>query len=101
MLALPPMSRRIAAAVPIATGVVEGAYRYLVSDRTDKTRARWSAAGAEAVLKLRALARQRGLRRAYWQHYLAAEYERNHASRCLRHDVPNPLAIGRHLRRVE
>jgi len=40
---------------PIATGVIEGACRYLVKDRMDITGARWSLRGAEAVLRLRAL----------------------------------------------
>lgn len=40
---------------PIATGVIEGACRYLVKDRMDITGARWSLKGAEAVLRLRAL----------------------------------------------
>ena len=39
---------------PIATGVIEGACRYLVKDRMEVTGARWSLAGAEAV-RLRAL----------------------------------------------
>jgi hypothetical protein len=40
---------------PIATGVIEGACRYLVKDRMDITGARWSLKGAEAILRLRAL----------------------------------------------
>jgi hypothetical protein len=40
---------------PIATGVIEGACRYLIKDRMDITGARWSLKGAEAVLRLRAL----------------------------------------------
>ncbi|MHB8340868.1 MAG: ISKra4 family transposase [Mycobacteriales bacterium] len=40
---------------PIATGIIEGACRHLVSDRLDRTGARWGLAGAEAILKLRAL----------------------------------------------
>jgi hypothetical protein len=40
---------------PIATGIIEGACRYLVKDRMDLTGARWSLEGAEAVLRLRAL----------------------------------------------
>jgi hypothetical protein len=40
---------------PIATGVIEGACRYLVKDRMDITGARWGLKGAEAVLKIRAL----------------------------------------------
>jgi hypothetical protein len=40
---------------PIATGVIEGACRYLIKDRLDITGARWRLEGAEAMLKLRAL----------------------------------------------
>ena len=45
----------LAKGFPIATGVIEGACRYLVKDRMEVTGARWSLAGAEAVLRLRAL----------------------------------------------
>ena len=40
---------------PIATGVIEGACRHIVADRFDVTGARWGLAGAEAILKLRAI----------------------------------------------
>jgi hypothetical protein len=45
----------LAAGFPIATGVIEGACRYLIKDRMDITGARWSLKGAEAVLRLRSL----------------------------------------------
>ncbi len=45
----------LAAGFPIASGVIEGACRHLVKDGMDVTGARWSLAGAEAVLHLRAL----------------------------------------------
>ena len=86
--------------LPIATGVIEGACRYIVRDRMDKTGARWSVAGAEAVLKLRAL-RTNGDFDAYWQHHTAAEYERNHASRYADANVPSALPSKRHLRRIK
>lgn len=41
--------------LPIATGVIEGACRYIVKDRMDITGARWRLISAEAVLKLRSL----------------------------------------------
>jgi hypothetical protein len=41
------------AGYPIATGIIEGGCRYLVKDRMELTGARWSLAGAEALLKLR------------------------------------------------
>ena len=54
--------RYLAAGYPIATGVVEGACRHLVRDRMELTGARWRLVGAEAVLKLQGVARQRRLR---------------------------------------
>ena len=72
--------RYLAAGYPIATGVIEGACRYLVRDRMELTAARWRLVGAEAVLKLRAL-RASGDFDAYWDFHEAREYERNHAQR--------------------
>lgn len=65
--------------LPIATGVIEGACRHLIKDRMDVTGARWSLAGAEAVLKLRALVSS-GDFDAYWSFHEARELERNHAN---------------------
>jgi hypothetical protein len=65
------------AGLPIATGVIEGACRYLVKDRMERTGARWSLIGAEAVLRLRAL-RASGDFDAYWAFHLEREHERNH-----------------------
>ena len=70
----------LAAGWPIATGVIEGACRHLVKDRMDITGARWSVAGAEAVLKLRAV-RCNGDFDAYWRWHLAQERRRVHESR--------------------
>jgi len=64
---------------PIATGVVEGACRHLVKDRMELTGARWSLAGAEAVLRLRAL-RASGDFDEYWTFHLRQECRRNHLS---------------------
>jgi hypothetical protein len=77
--------------LPIATGVVEGACRYLVKDRMDRTGARWSLDGAEAVLRLRAL-RTNGDFDDYWRFHLAQEHERNHCARYVGGNVPNPPA---------
>ena len=65
---------------PIATGVIEGACRYLVKDRMDRTGARWRLKGAEAVLRLRAL-RTCGDFESYWRFHEQQEYQRNHAAR--------------------
>lgn len=65
---------------PIATGIIEGACRYLVADRMDITGARWSVDGAEAVLKLRAV-RANGDFDDYWRFHLDQERQRVHQSR--------------------
>jgi hypothetical protein len=62
---------------PIATGVIEGAARWLVKDRMDITGARWGLEGAEAILKLRALNASGDLD-AYWRYHLRREHERIH-----------------------
>jgi hypothetical protein len=86
--------RALADGLPIATGVIEGACRYLVKDRMGRTGARWSMTGAEAVLRLRAL-RASGDFDDYWQFHLAKEHERTHRARYADGDVPNPLARKR------
>lgn len=64
---------------PIATGVIEGACRHIVADRLDITGARWGLAGAEAVLKLRALV-SNGDFQPYWPWHLDQEHQRIHRS---------------------
>ncbi|MDI7268178.1 MAG: hypothetical protein QME96_09310, partial [Myxococcota bacterium] len=73
--------------LPIATGVIEGACRYLVKDRMDITGARWRLNGAEAVLRLRSL-RASGDFDEYWAFHEARERERNHAARYAAGAVP-------------
>jgi hypothetical protein len=93
--------RALAEGLPIATGVIEGACRYLVQDRMGRTGARWSLAGAEAILRLRAL-RTSGDFDDYWLFHLAKEHERTHQSRYADKAVPNPLPPSRpHLRLVK
>jgi hypothetical protein len=91
--------RALADGLPIATGVIEGACRYLVKDRMGRTGARWSLTGAEAVLRLRAL-RTSGDFNDYWQFHLAKEHERTHGSRYQSGEVPNPLKSKRPLLRL-
>lgn len=80
----------LAAGVPIATGVIEGACRHLVQDRMNLTGARWSLTGAEAVLRLRAL-RSSDDFDAYWKFHERQEFERNHASRYADRRVPETI----------
>jgi hypothetical protein len=72
---------------PIATGIVEGACRYLVKDRMDITGARWGLAGAEAILKLRAVIAN-GDFVEYWHFHLAQESHHVHEARYHNHTIP-------------
>lgn len=76
------------AGYPIATGVIEGACRYLVKDRMEITGARWSLAGAEAILRLRSL-RASGDFDEYWAFHEQQEHQRHHASTYENGQVPD------------
>ena len=65
----------LAAGLPIATGVVEGACCTLVKDRTGRSAMRWSAEGAQAVLELRAVD-QNGDWTAFWAWFTKSEHRR-------------------------
>ena len=65
---------------PIATGIVEGACRHLIGDRLDITGARWGLAGAEAVLKLRAVS-SNGDFDDYFDFHVEQERQRVHQAR--------------------
>jgi hypothetical protein len=67
----------LAAGWPIATGVIEGAARHLIGDRLDITGSRWGLAGAEAILRLRAVI-DNGDFDAYWAFHLRREHDRVH-----------------------
>jgi hypothetical protein len=85
----------LAAGLPIATGVIEGACRHLVKDRMEVTGARWRLRSAEAVLRLRSL-RASGDFEEYWQFHLAREYEREHVARYADGQVPVPETSAHH-----
>jgi hypothetical protein len=72
---------------PIATGIIEGACRHIVKDRMDLTGARWGLAGAEAVLKLRAIKANRDFD-DYWRYHLHQERHHVHEARYLNHTIP-------------
>ena len=82
--------RYLTAGFPIATGVIEGACRYLVKDRMELTGAVWGIDSAEAVLKLRAL-RASGDFDEYWEYHVKKEHERNHE---IQYDGPAPKVSG-------
>lgn len=96
----------LAAGFPIATGVIEGACRYLVKDRMEITGAVWCLASAEAVLQLRAL-RASGDFDAYWAFHENQERLRNHIKRyaygppCVAATLPATLPRPPKLRLVQ
>ena len=47
--------KALASGWPIATGMIEGACRFVIEDRSGITGARWSPEGAEDILKIRAV----------------------------------------------
>ena len=65
---------------PVASGLIEGAARWLVKDRMQVTGARWSLDGAEAVLRLRALSGN-GDFDDYFTFHREQRNKRNHDSR--------------------
>lgn len=67
----------LAKGLPIASGIIEGACRSLVQDRMGITGARWTVAGAEAVLRIRALIAS-GDWEAYCHFHLMKEHDRNY-----------------------
>lgn len=75
---------------PIATGVIEGACRHLVSDRMEITGARWGLKGADALLKLRSV-KISGDFPSYWRFHEQKQYERHYESLYLN---PSILEIG-------
>ena len=89
----------LAAGLPIASGVIEGACRHLVRDRLDCCGARWGVLGAEAVLKLRALSVS-GDFDEYWAFHQAREHQRNHVAAYANGIIPNPIPTLR-LRRLK
>jgi len=93
----------LARGYPIASGVIEGACRHLVNIRMNRTGARWSLQGAEAVLQLRALVKS-GDFDDYWKFHETRELERNHLNAYAEKRLPRteaPAGRGRTLRLVK
>lgn len=88
---------------PIASGVIEGACRHLVNARMNRSGARWSLSGAEAVLRLRSLVKS-GDFDDYWKFHEARERERNHLNHYAAKRLPrlaSPSSRRPALRRVK
>jgi hypothetical protein len=60
---------------PMGTGVVEGAYGHLVTDRMEQSGMRWTQGGAQGVLDLRAV-RLNGHGEAYWRFHRWQQHQR-------------------------
>lgn len=73
------VTRRAGGTLALLEGA-ETACRWLVKDRMDITGARWGLAGAEAVLKLRALY-SAGDFDQYWNHHLRQEHQHIHQAK--------------------
>jgi hypothetical protein len=83
----------LAAGLPIASGIIEGACRYLVKDRMDLTGARWRLKTAEAVLKLRSL-RASGDFDDYWGFHATEEFKRNYSRLSCSDDCQHDQAVA-------
>ena len=63
----------LAAGFPIASGVIEGACRYVIKDRMERSGMRWTVAGAQAMLDLRTT-----WINGSWQEFQTFRIEREH-----------------------
>ncbi len=72
--------KALAAGWPIATGMIEGACRFVIEDRFGITGARWSPDGAEVILKLRAVVVNGDLD-AYMRYYKNRYRDEHHLAR--------------------
>jgi hypothetical protein len=72
--------KALAAGWPIATGMIEGACRFVIEDRFGITGARWSPDGAETILKLRAVVVNGDLDR-YMRYYKERYRAEHHLAR--------------------
>ncbi|MGH3755172.1 MAG: hypothetical protein ACRDRP_21265 [Pseudonocardiaceae bacterium] len=70
----------LASSWQIATGIIEGAARFLIKDPMDITSARWSTPGAQAIRRLRAVIAN-GDPDEYRQYHQQQELRRNHPDR--------------------
>jgi hypothetical protein len=78
----------LAAGWPVASGLIEGAAKWMIKDRMEISGARWGLDGAEAVLRLRAL-RGNGDLDDYFTYHLEQARQRNHDTRYWPTDTPD------------
>lgn len=80
--------KALAAGWPIATGLIEGACRYVIEDRFGITGARWSPDGAEDILELRAIVVNGDLD-DYLNHYKKRYLQEHHLARYDPDSIPD------------
>ena len=81
--------KALASGWPIATGMIEGACRFVIEDRFGITGARWSPDGAEVILKLPALVVNGDLD-DYMNYYKARYRTQIHLARYDPASIPTP-----------
>ena len=79
---------------PIGTGGGEGGCGHLVKDRMEQAGMRWTQAGAQAVLDLRAV-RLNGDWDAYWQYHRQQQHQRLYGAA-----APAPDTAEAHVRKL-
>lgn len=81
----------LAAGYPIASGVIEGACRYVVKDRMERSGMRWTTTGAQAMLDLRTTY-VNGQWQEFQQYRIHAECERIYPQHKLLETIAWPMA---------
>ena len=81
----------LAAGLPIASGVIEGACRHVVKDRMERAGMRWTIDGAQAMLDLRSTSIN-GQWSAFQIHRIKTETSRLYPDRRILHQLPYHLA---------
>ena len=81
----------LAAGYPIASGVIEGACRYVVKDRMERAGMRWTVEGAQAMLALRTTYIN-GQGKEFQKYRVGQERQRLYPQQKLLHQVTWPLA---------
>jgi hypothetical protein len=79
---------------PIATGVIEGGCKHLISNRMDVSGAKWSIRGAEAILRLRAVYVSDDFQ-DFWRYHEGLDYQRYHATQYAG-NTPAPTQLSAH-----
>ena len=86
-------SEYLVAGYPIASGVIEGACRYVVKDRMERSGMRWQMPGAQAMLSLRCI-RLSGLWAEFLQHAIRVEIHENYGEQAANDPDYDPRQVA-------